>query len=91
MKKLYILLIAALFFSQLTYAQQGLINKLTEQEFDQIKINDILIGDLIDTRGRYSDESTPVFRDKVPHLFRSKVRQLAVSVKSLSSCDNIQT
>ncbi|SDN11344.1 hypothetical protein SAMN05421813_1431, partial [Daejeonella rubra] len=24
---------------------------------------------------RYSDESTPVFRDKVPHLFRSKVRQ----------------
>ena len=23
---------------------------------------------------RYSDESTPVFRDKVPHLFRSKVR-----------------
>lgn len=24
---------------------------------------------------RYSDESTPVFRAKVPHLFRSKVRQ----------------
>lgn len=54
MKKLYILLIAALFFSQLTYAQQGLINKLTEQEFYQIKINDILIGDLIDTRGDYT-------------------------------------
>jgi hypothetical protein len=54
MKKIYILLIAALFFSQLTYAQQGLINKLTEQEFDQIKINNILIGDLIDTRGDYT-------------------------------------
>ena len=24
---------------------------------------------------RYSDEMTPVFRTKVPHLFRSKVRQ----------------
>ena len=53
MKKLYILLLAALFFSQLTYAQ-GLTNKLTEQEYYQIKINNILIGDLIDTRGDYS-------------------------------------
>jgi hypothetical protein len=53
MKKIYILLLAALFFSQLTYAQ-GLTNKLTEQEYYQIKINNILIGDLIDTRGDYT-------------------------------------
>ena len=53
MKKLYILLLAALFFSQLTYAQ-GLTNTLTEQEYYQIKINNILMGDLIDTRGDYT-------------------------------------
>ena len=40
---------------------------------------------------RYSDESTPVFRDKVPHLFRSKVRQPDGPVISLSMRDNIQT
>jgi hypothetical protein len=54
MKKIYILLLAALFFSQLTYAKQGLINKLTEQEFYQIKINDIPILDLMRTRGDYT-------------------------------------
>ena len=40
---------------------------------------------------RYSDESTPVFRDKVPHLFRSKVRQPDRLLISLSKRDNIQT
>ena len=54
MKKIYFLLLAALFFSQLTYAQQGLINKLTEQEFYQIKINDIPILDMMRTRGDYT-------------------------------------
>ena len=38
----------------MTYAQQGLINKLTEQEFYQIKINDIPILDLMRTRGDYT-------------------------------------
>ena len=40
---------------------------------------------------RYSDKSTPVFRDKVPHLFRSKVRQPDRPVSSLSKSDIFQT
>ena len=53
MKKIYILLVVAVLYSNYTYTQT-LSNKLTEQEFDQIKINNILIGDLIDTRGDYT-------------------------------------
>ena len=53
MRKIYILLVVAVLYSNYTYAQT-LSNKLTEQEFDQIKINNILIGDLIDTRGDYT-------------------------------------
>jgi hypothetical protein len=53
MKKLYILLLAAIFFSQFTHAQ-GTVNALTDFEFDQIKINDIPIGNVIDTRGDYT-------------------------------------
>ncbi len=41
--------------------------------------------------GRYSDESSPLFRTKVPHLFRSKVRQLDRPLSPLSKGYIFQT
>jgi hypothetical protein len=41
--------------------------------------------------GEYSDESTPVFRIKVLHLFRSKVRQPDRPVSPLSKRGVFQT
>ena len=53
MKKVIICLLATLIYGSAGFAQfKG--NTLTDEEYYAIKINDILIGDLIDTRGDYS-------------------------------------
>ncbi len=53
MKKLYIILFAAVFCSQITNAQ-GELNEITDLEYAQIKINNIAIGAIIATQGDYS-------------------------------------
>jgi hypothetical protein len=45
----------------------------------------------IDAKLRYSDESTPPFRSKGRHLFRSKVRHLNGPLSSLSKDDIFQS
>ncbi|WP_395626663.1 hypothetical protein [Daejeonella sp.] len=53
MKKIIICLFATLIYGSVGFAQfKG--NTLTEEEYYAIKINDILIGDIIDTRGDFS-------------------------------------
>ena len=53
MKKIVLVLLVILFYNQFSYSQIK-SNVLSEAEFAQIKINDILLQDIIDTRGDYS-------------------------------------
>ena len=53
MKKIVLVLLVTLFYNQFSYSQIK-SNVLSEAEFAQIKINDILLQDIIDTRGDYS-------------------------------------
>jgi hypothetical protein len=53
MKKIFTCLFAAVLYCQISFAQfKG--NTLTDEEYYATKINDIPIGDIIDTRGDYS-------------------------------------
>jgi hypothetical protein len=66
-----------------TVSMQYTINHF-ETDFKLVKTNKVLLP-------RYSDESTPPFRTKGRHLFRSKVRQSNHPLSSLSKDDVFQS
>jgi hypothetical protein len=53
MKKIIIILLVNILYNQHSYSQNK-VNLLSDAEFDQIKINDIPLQSIIDTRGDYS-------------------------------------
>jgi hypothetical protein len=53
MKKIFIILIISTLYNQYSYSQNK-INLLSDAEFEKIKINDIPLQKIIDTRGNYS-------------------------------------